>query len=279
MVTARDKAFFDKTQALGRFGPPGFGPPFTQAPFNWQVFDFEGGPHLGFARSHDVHGDGRSSAFPRRGTRRAASSSPASSDGHARVTAEPKSRARYRRLGARESQRGAARASAADHPFRYLPEGSCPGSRANRVKLTGIRDPAGDQGRRLREQMACTSLSPPRPSGDADRVDACGRVGHPAKREQGLAGRRLARSLGGMTVASTLFRFEDSYAREVPGLSVPWTAAPAPDPELLVLNEELAVELGVDPAELREPPGVALLAGQAPEGVTAVAQAYAAATS
>ena len=78
-----------------------------------------------------------------------------------------------------------------------------------------------------------------------------------------------------MTVASTLFRFEDSYAREVPGLSVPWTAAPAPDPELLVLNEELAVELGVDPAELREPPGVALLAGQAPEGVTTVAQAYA----
>jgi len=74
-----------------------------------------------------------------------------------------------------------------------------------------------------------------------------------------------------MTVASTLFRFEDSYAREVPGLSVPWRAAPAPDPELLVLSEEL----GVDPADLREPAGVALLAGQAPEGVMAVAQAYA----
>jgi uncharacterized protein YdiU (UPF0061 family) len=78
-----------------------------------------------------------------------------------------------------------------------------------------------------------------------------------------------------MTVAATLFRFEDSYAREVPGLSVPWTAAPAPAPGLLMLNEELAVELGVDPAELREPPGVALLAGQAPEEVTTVAQAYA----
>ena len=78
-----------------------------------------------------------------------------------------------------------------------------------------------------------------------------------------------------MTVTATLFRFEDSYAREVPGLSVPWTAASAPAPELLVLNEELAVELGVDPAELREPPGVALLVGQAPEGVTTVAQAYA----
>jgi uncharacterized protein YdiU (UPF0061 family) len=78
-----------------------------------------------------------------------------------------------------------------------------------------------------------------------------------------------------MTVASSLFRLEDSYAREVPGLSVPWTAAPVPAPELLVLNEELAAELGVDPAELREPSGVALLAGQVPEGVTTVAQAYA----
>jgi uncharacterized protein YdiU (UPF0061 family) len=74
-----------------------------------------------------------------------------------------------------------------------------------------------------------------------------------------------------MTVTSALFRFEDSYAREVPGLSVPWTARPAPAPALVVLNEQLAAELGVDPAGLREPPGVALLAGQAPPGVTTVA--------
>jgi uncharacterized protein YdiU (UPF0061 family) len=78
-----------------------------------------------------------------------------------------------------------------------------------------------------------------------------------------------------MTVAASLFRFEDSYARAVPGLSVPWTAASAPAPELRVLNEELAVELGVDPAALREPSGVALLVGQVPPGVTTVAQAYA----
>jgi serine/tyrosine/threonine adenylyltransferase len=83
------------------------------------------------------------------------------------------------------------------------------------------------------------------------------------------------RSLEGMTVATTVFRFEDSYAREVPGLSVPWTAAPAPAPDLLVLNEELAAELGADPAALRDPSGVALLAGQAPAGVPTVAQAYA----
>jgi uncharacterized protein YdiU (UPF0061 family) len=78
-----------------------------------------------------------------------------------------------------------------------------------------------------------------------------------------------------MTVATALFRFDDSYARAVPGLSVPWAAAPVPAPELLVLNEKLAVELGADPAALREPPGVLLLVGQAPGGVTTAAQAYA----
>ena len=79
-----------------------------------------------------------------------------------------------------------------------------------------------------------------------------------------------------MTLARTLFEFDDSYAREVPSLSVPWTAAPVPAPELLVLNEELAAELGVDAAALREPAGVSLLVGHGlPDGVTPVAQAYA----
>ena len=78
-----------------------------------------------------------------------------------------------------------------------------------------------------------------------------------------------------MTVATTLFRFDDSYARGVPGLSVPWAAAPVPAPELLLLNEELAMELGADPAALREPLGVSLLVGQAPGEITTVAQAYA----
>jgi protein adenylyltransferase len=86
---------------------------------------------------------------------------------------------------------------------------------------------------------------------------------------------RQVRSLDGMTVATTLFQFDDSYAREVPGLSVSWAAAPVPAPELLVLNEELAMELGADPAALREPPGVSLLVGQAVGGVATVAQAYA----
>jgi serine/tyrosine/threonine adenylyltransferase len=79
-----------------------------------------------------------------------------------------------------------------------------------------------------------------------------------------------------MTVARTLFEFDDSYARAVPSLSVPWTAAPVAAPELLVLNEGLAAELGVDASALREPAGVSLLVGNGlPDGVTPVAQAYA----
>jgi protein adenylyltransferase len=78
-----------------------------------------------------------------------------------------------------------------------------------------------------------------------------------------------------VTVATPVFRFDDSYARQLPGLSVSWAAAPVPAPELLVLNEGLAAELGADPTALRERPGVSLLVGQVPEGVTTTAQAYA----
>src|SRR3954452_1573738 len=79
-----------------------------------------------------------------------------------------------------------------------------------------------------------------------------------------------------MTLARTLFEFDDSYARDVPALSMPWTAAPAPAPRLLVLNEGLAAELGVDAGALREPAGVSLLVGHGlPDGVVPVAQAYA----
>src|SRR5436305_4301405 len=80
-----------------------------------------------------------------------------------------------------------------------------------------------------------------------------------------------------MTVgAAPLLEFDHSYARELPRLSVPWTAAPVPTPDLLVLNEELAEELGLDVAALREPAGVALLVGTGlPDGAQPVAQAYA----
>jgi hypothetical protein len=58
-----------------------------------------------------------------------------------------------------------------------------------------------------------------------------------------------------MTVAQPLIELDASYARAVPRLSVPWTAAPVPAPELLLLNAELAEELDLDPAALRAPAG------------------------
>lgn len=57
---------------------------------------------------------------------------------------------------------------------------------------------------------------------------------------------------------------------------MPWQAEEAPAPELLVLNEALATELGLDPAALRTPEGTLMLIGnRIPEGATPVAQAYA----
>src|SRR5690554_3379333 len=51
---------------------------------------------------------------------------------------------------------------------------------------------------------------------------------------------------------------------------------PVPAPRLVVLNERLAQELGLDPGALRSEEGVAVLAGnRVPEGALPLAQAYA----
>jgi uncharacterized protein YdiU (UPF0061 family) len=80
-----------------------------------------------------------------------------------------------------------------------------------------------------------------------------------------------------MSVAAPpLLTFDNSFVRELTGLYEPWQAAGAPAPALLALNEQLAVELGLDPEALRAPDGVAVLVGNAvPEGASTVAQAYA----
>jgi uncharacterized protein YdiU (UPF0061 family) len=66
------------------------------------------------------------------------------------------------------------------------------------------------------------------------------------------------------------------YAREFPELSVPWKAEEAPEPQLVVFNDVLAGELGLDPEFLRSAEGVQFLLGAAvPAGATPVAQAYA----
>ena len=80
-----------------------------------------------------------------------------------------------------------------------------------------------------------------------------------------------------MSVAARpVFALDDAFARELVGLHQPWRAQPVADPSIVVLNEALAGELGLDVDALRSPAGVAILAGNdAPAGVTTVAQAYA----
>lgn len=78
------------------------------------------------------------------------------------------------------------------------------------------------------------------------------------------------------TAADSTVTFDGRFARELAELAVPWQAEEAQDPKLLVLNEALADELGLDPGYLRSPEGVRLLVGnRLPEGATPVAQAYA----
>ena len=80
-----------------------------------------------------------------------------------------------------------------------------------------------------------------------------------------------------MNAAPTItLPLEHRFAAELPELSVAWQAADAPEPRLLAFNEPLAVELGLDPDQLRTPDGVRMLIGNVvPEGATPVAQGYA----
>lgn len=71
-------------------------------------------------------------------------------------------------------------------------------------------------------------------------------------------------------------RFDNSYARELPGFYVAWKPDPVPAPRLLYLNVPLAEELGLDATGLAGPEGAALFAGNLlPEGAEPIAQAYA----
>jgi len=79
-----------------------------------------------------------------------------------------------------------------------------------------------------------------------------------------------------VTAPAAELALEATFARELPELTAAWAPSPVPAPELVVLNDSLAVELGLDPEQLRSPDGVALLAGAAlPPGAEPVAQAYA----
>ena len=79
-----------------------------------------------------------------------------------------------------------------------------------------------------------------------------------------------------MTVTAPEITLENRFASELSELAVPWRAATVEKPQLLVLDEQLASELGLDPTWLRSPGGLALLIGnELPSHATSVAQAYA----
>ena len=59
---------------------------------------------------------------------------------------------------------------------------------------------------------------------------------------------------------SAIFTFDNSYARDLEGLYLPWTGAKAPAPQVLRVNEALALELGNDPGTLRSAESAAFLA-------------------
>jgi uncharacterized protein YdiU (UPF0061 family) len=66
------------------------------------------------------------------------------------------------------------------------------------------------------------------------------------------------------------------FATEMPEIAVRWQAEPTPQPRLLVLNEGLATDLGLDREWLRSEEGVGLLTGTGmPAGAEPVAQGYA----
>ncbi|GIJ73947.1 protein adenylyltransferase SelO [Virgisporangium ochraceum] len=76
-------------------------------------------------------------------------------------------------------------------------------------------------------------------------------------------------------MSTATIALDNRFARELSELAVPWKAEEFPDPRLLVLDERLAADLGLDAAWLRTPDGVRFLTGNAvPEGATPVAQAY-----
>ena len=77
-------------------------------------------------------------------------------------------------------------------------------------------------------------------------------------------------------MATTEFSFDNTYARDLEGLYVPWKAAAVAQPKLIKLNHALAEELGLNAAALDTPEGALIFSGnQLPPGATTIAQAYA----
>ena len=78
------------------------------------------------------------------------------------------------------------------------------------------------------------------------------------------------------TASTAAFRFDNSFARDLPGFYEPWPPAIVPAPRLLYFNATLAAELGLDLTSLDAAGKAALFAGNdVPTGAQPLAQAYA----
>jgi uncharacterized protein YdiU (UPF0061 family) len=76
-------------------------------------------------------------------------------------------------------------------------------------------------------------------------------------------------------MSSALFRFDNSYAEQLPGFHVPYVPPQAPQPTLLKWNDALAEELGMrDVADAQQLARI-FSGSEIPDGATPVAQAYA----
>src|SRR5690242_3072561 len=73
-----------------------------------------------------------------------------------------------------------------------------------------------------------------------------------------------------------LFRFDNTYARNLDGFYVPWKPAAASAPRMLRFNDSLARELGLDAEALNSAYGARVFSGaEVPAGAEPIAQAYA----
>lgn len=79
-----------------------------------------------------------------------------------------------------------------------------------------------------------------------------------------------------MTANPPLFQFDNSYARDLPGFYVAWEGAKVPAPQIILFNEALAKELGLETNTLNSAQGADVFAGvSAPDGASPLAQVYA----
>jgi len=71
--------------------------------------------------------------------------------------------------------------------------------------------------------------------------------------------------------SAAAFRFDNSFARELPGFYVPWRPAVVSTPRLLFFNHSLAAELCLDVTSLDGPAAAATFAGNTlPDGAAAI---------